>query len=70
MQRVLKIETHRDTYSGKEAAEGSITVKDLREYLEGVDDDLPVIMSYDNDYTFGSIAFEDFNEETVEEDED
>jgi len=55
----LVMETSREVYQAQ-FIEHSLTVKELKEILEGFEDDLPVITSHDRGYTYGSIREEDF----------
>ena len=48
------METSREVYQAQ-FIEHSLTVKELKEILEGFEDDLPVITSHDRGYTYGSI---------------
>lgn len=52
---LLVIETSRDGYS-PEQLHGTMTVGELRELLENYDDDMPVILSNDNGYTYGGLS--------------
>lgn len=47
----------REAY-GIDDVENPMTVRELREMLEGLDEDMIVICSHDNDYTFGSLSRE------------
>ena len=55
----LVMETSREVYQAQ-FIEHSLTVKELKEILEGFEDDLPVITSHDRGYTYGSIREENF----------
>ena len=68
------MKTNRSEYSVKEAANNSITVRELIEYLErNLDPDSPIVFSNDNGYTYGyiteSVVDEEFLEEEPEEED-
>lgn len=69
MKKYLTIETHRDGYSVGQCGH-TLTVEELISYLEQWDDDTPVYFSNDNGYTYGSIRFDDINEDEGDGDED
>ncbi len=52
---MIVIYTSRDSYSSKEASSHSMTVRELIDELSSYDEDDSVILSFDNNYTFGSI---------------
>lgn len=61
MKPILVLQTSRDAYS-PEDVRGTMTVGELLRFLEDFDEDRPVFLSFDNDYTFGGIreyCFED-----------
>ena len=64
----LIITAHRNGYTPKQCGY-TLTVGKLIEALQNYDEDLPVYLSHDNGYTFGSISEEDLNEDS-ETDED
>ena len=45
----------------------TMTVAELMSYLEQFDDGLPVYLSHDNGYTYGSITEGDFEDMDVDE---
>ena len=53
----LVFTARREAY-GIDDVENPMTVRELKEMLEGIDDDMIVICSHDNDYTFGSLGRE------------
>ena len=57
----LIIEARREAYS-TEYTEQTMTVAELREYLEQFDENLPVYLSHDNGYTYGAITEHRINE--------
>ena len=74
MERVIAINTTRSDYNVKSAAEGSITVGELIEILEGWNPKFKVVFRNDNGYTYGYIdenliTPEDIEEEVEEDDE-
>ena len=49
---------------------GTMTVAELRDFLEGYDDETPVYLSFDNGYTYGGITESKFElEENYDEEE-
>ena len=56
----VTIETRRDGYSVDQCG-STLTVAELRDYIDQWDDDATVYFSNDNGYTFGTIRFEDIN---------
>ena len=50
----LIINTTRDAYSTRDVC-GTMTVGDLKAFLEDVEDDTPIYLSFDNGYTYGAI---------------
>jgi hypothetical protein len=65
----LIITAHRNGYSPKQCGK-TLTVSELIEVLQNYDEDLPVYLSHDNGYTFGSISENDLNEDDEEEGEE
>ncbi len=61
MNNAVMIESNRTGYTTKQCGR-TFTVGELIEFLEQFDEELPVYLSYDNGYTYGSI-----NESCVEE---
>ena len=75
MEKIAILKTNRSEYSIKEAADYSITVRELIEYLQdNLDLDMPIVFSNDNGYTYGyiteSVVDEEFWEEEPEEEEE
>lgn len=69
--RAIIIKANRDSYSQRESAERSMTVRELIDYLEQLDaDDAKVILSHDEGYTFGYLNEFRIDEEPLEFDED
>ena len=50
----LIINTSRDAYSTSDIY-GTMTVGDLKAFLEDLEDDTPIYLSFDNGYTYGAI---------------
>lgn len=69
MDRLI-IQTRRENY-GKEDVK-TMTVGELKEFLDQFDEDMPVVLSFDNGYTFGGVREQMFEEDfdMPEEDED
>lgn len=68
MEKIAILKTNRSEYSIKEAANSSITVRELIEYLEdNLDPDSRIVFSNDNGYTYGYITESVVDEETLEE---
>lgn len=69
---VLTIDGRRTAYSVDQILDyrHTLTVGELREYLEDLDDDMPVMINNDNGYTYGEIDYSSFREEESEDDED
>ena len=53
----VQIEAMRQTYSPSDIAGKTLTVAELRELLDQYPDDMPVILSHDNGYTYGGIGY-------------
>lgn len=70
MATIVKIETRRTAYSAEDAAERTLTVKDLKEMLDGFDDDSPVVFSNDNGYTYGEVRWGCLGEVESKDEED
>lgn len=51
----LRIETNRDEYGVKECADRTMTVGELKDLLEDYDEDTPIVLSFDNGYTYGRL---------------
>ena len=75
MEKIAILKTNRNEYSIKEAANGSITVRELIEYLQdNLDLDSRIVFSNDGGYTYGyiteNVVDEQFwDDEPEEEDE-
>ena len=50
----LIISTSRDAYSIRDVY-GTMTVGDLKAFLEDLEDDTPIYLSFDNGYTYGAL---------------
>ena len=50
----LIINTSRDAYSIRDV-HGTMTVGDLKAFLEDLEDDTPIYLSFDNGHTYGAI---------------
>lgn len=68
MRDVLVLEARRESYGISNI--DTMTVRDLREFLDGYDDDIPVCVSHDNGYTYGAILPSRFRDMEMENDED
>ncbi len=66
--KYLTIETRRNGY-GVDQCGRTLTVAELIDYLSQWGEDIPVYFSNDNGYTYGSINFDDINENEDDEDE-
>jgi hypothetical protein len=67
--RIMTIQTKREGYTPEQCGR-TATVGDLIAYLSQWDEDLPVYLSNDNGYTYGSIREYDIDEEYVGDDDD
>lgn len=67
MQEFLNIVTSRDAYSAKDLMRNAMTVGDLIDFLQDYDEETPIILSFDNGYTYGNIDRWSITEECVEE---
>lgn len=65
--KYLKLEAQRTGYSVSQIRE-TMTVGELKSFLEDYDDEMPIYLSHDNGYTYGGITEYEFNE--VEDGED
>ena len=54
MKQAIVFEVIREGY-GIDQINNPLTVGDLRELLEDLDDDITIILSHDNGYTYGSL---------------
>ena len=70
-KRALAFSAHRQGY-GIDQLCSPTTVGELKRMLEDFDDDTLVVLSHDNDYTFGNIDLDDYAEwvQTTDEDGD
>ena len=67
----VTIEANRNGYTIEQIVrKGTMTVKDLIDYLQDFDEDMPVVISNDNGYTYGTLSFDDINEDCQIEDEE
>lgn len=67
--RIITIQTKREGYSPEQCGH-TATVGDLIAYLSQWDEDMPVYLSNDNGYTYGSIRDYDIDEEEYGDDDD
>ena len=63
--KYLRIEANREGYAPYQI-ERTMTVGELREYLEEYDDEMPVYLSHDRGYTYGGITGSDISEDEYE----
>ena len=75
MEKIAILKTNRSEYSIKEAADQSITVQELIDYLrDNLDMDSRIVFSNDGGYTYGyvteDVVGEQFYEEEPEEEEE
>ncbi len=61
------LHTNRSYYDALEAAENSMTVRELIERLEQEDGDQKIIFSNDNGYTYGTIGEDDVDDKYIPE---
>lgn len=61
----LRIEVTREGYA-PDQIERTMTVGELREFLEEFDDELPILVAHDRGYTYGGIHMFDIMEDTYE----
>ena len=69
--KALIIEAMRESYGKENVA--TMTVGELRHFLEDFEDDLPVILSHDRGYTYGGLRdylFEELEDEEEEFEEE
>lgn len=59
----LRIETRHEAY-GPDDIKGTMTVGELKALLEDYPEDFPVIISFDNGYTYGGIGYSDIIEDS------
>lgn len=64
----LKLTTTRDAYGAQAVIKEyrTLTVGELKRYLEGFDENLPIVLSFDRGYTYGHIDEDSFCEEEDE----
>ena len=55
--KALVFQARREGY-GIDQVENPITVHELRDMLEGLDDEMIIICGHDNEYTYGSLSRE------------
>ena len=67
--KAIRIKAERYSYSVKESANDSMTVSELINRLRDFPEDMPIIISNDNGYTFGRIWASTIGEITEEEEE-
>ena len=53
--KAVVFEVSREGYGIDQVEAGAMTVGELKDMLEDLDDDVIVIMSHDNGYTYGSL---------------
>lgn len=66
MTEYLVIEANRTAY-GPSQIQQTMTVGELIELLEDYDENMPVVLSHDNGYTYGGIMQYDFDTKEVDE---
>lgn len=54
MRRALAFETHKTEYGIDQVADGAITIRELKNFLEDYPDDMLVVFKNDNGYTYGN----------------
>jgi len=64
--KAIIIKAERDCYSQVEAAEKSMTVRELIDFLEQLDEDAKVVLSHDNGYTYGWLDERRIDDEPIE----
>ena len=67
--RALIIEANRDGYHPRQCHR-TLTVAELQAILEDYPEDMPVYLSHDNGFTYGSIEPENFHDRKFSNDED
>lgn len=65
---ILMIEGRRDGYAPNQCKR-TMTVRELKEAIEYLDDDTPVMLKNDNGYTYGTITESSFEEENYDDEE-
>ena len=68
--KVLLFNVRRDAYAIEDVVTDCdpITVGDLKVLLEQIDDDVAIICSHDNGYTYGSLSTEAYLQSSVDDD--
>lgn len=67
MKKVLVLDTEREGY-GVDQIRSTMTVGELVELLQDLDEDMEVYTGHDRRYTYGGISIYQFAELTVDED--
>lgn len=69
---VLTIDGRRTGYTINQILryENTLTVGELKNFLEDFDDDTPVMINNDNGYTYGEITYDSFRDEETDEDDE
>lgn len=62
---ILLLDARRDAYGISDVADGTMTVRELIQFLEDFDEDSKVVLSYDNGYTYGRVAARRFSEHNL-----
>ena len=57
---IVYLNTNRDFYDRKDAAQASMTVEQMRRVLENYPSDARIILRNDNGYTYGNIREDHF----------
>ena len=70
MERIITLSTHRSDYGIKQAADESMTVKELIEELSYLPGDCKVVFKNDGGYTYGYIRDRDIDSEYLEPEEE
>lgn len=65
MKEVLIYAASRDTYSAHASAKHTMTAGELARYFEQFAEETPVIISFDNGYTYGRILEDAFEETQI-----
>lgn len=66
----VAMECDRRGYSPSQVIGDTLTVGELVDYLSGLDQDMKIVTSHDNGYTYGAISTSDFRDEPIDSDED
>lgn len=69
MKKVLFFETEAHAYAPEDCT-NTMTVGELREFLECYNDDTLIMFSNDNGYTYGRLFESDIREDEIDEDEE